>query len=215
MTGILETDKSYSDKAYNNIANSFDNRHGGLANSHKPLILEEGLKYKSISIPPDSAQFLETRRFGIEDIARWFNLPPDKLKDLSKATFSNLEQQDLNFIRHSLMPLVISIEQELTRKLLRENEKRTVYFKMNLDGLLRGDIKTRTESYRTLFNIGVLSVNEIRNKEEMNPTEGGDSRYVPMNLGKVDEEGNNQPIVEAPIEEPTIQIDEDEEDTNS
>jgi HK97 family phage portal protein len=197
MSGVLQTDEKLSDKAFNNLKNSFNDSNGGLANASKPLILEEGLKYQPISIPPDNAQFLETRRFNIEDVARWFNLPPDKLKDLSRATFSNLEQQDLNFVRHSLMPYVISIEQELTRKLLRETEKRSVWFEMNLDGLLRGDIKTRTESYRTLFNIGAMSANEIRARENMNPFEGGDARYVPMNLGKVDEEGNNQPQTEA------------------
>jgi len=192
MTGVLQTDLSLSDKAFTNLKTSFNDMYGGIANSNKPLILEEGLKYTPTSIPPDSAQFLETRRFSVEDVSRWFNIPPDKIGDLSRATFSNLEQQNQNFITNTLMPYVINIESECTRKLLREDEKDTTYFKMNLNGLLRGDIKTRTESYRTLFNIGAITVNEIRNYEEMNPVEGGESRYVPMNLGKVDEEGNNQ-----------------------
>jgi len=210
MTGVLQSDTALSDKAFTNLSNSFNDRNGGLANAAKPLILEEGLKYQPISIPPDSAQFLETRRFSIEDVARWTNLPNHKLKDLTHATFSNIEEQDLNFVKESILPRIISIEQELNRKLLRENEKGTTYFKFNLDGLLRGDIKTRTESYRTLFNIGAVSVNEIRAKEEMNPIKGGDARYVPMNLGKVDEDGNNQIVSETPIVEPI-----EEEDNNN
>ncbi len=195
-SGVLQSPDKLSDKAFDNLRNSFNDMYGGIANSNKPIILEEGLKWQPVSIPPDSAQFLETRRFQIEDIARWFNIPPDKIGDLSRATFSNLEQQNQNFITNTLMPYVINIESECTRKLIRESEKSTTYFKMNLNGLLRGDIKTRTESYRTLFNIGAITVNEIRNLEEMNPATGGDARYVPMNLGKVDEDGNNQPLAE-------------------
>jgi HK97 family phage portal protein len=209
MTGILQTDSSLGEKAFNNLKASFNDLHGGIANANKPLILEEGLKYTPTSIPPDSAQFLETRRFSVEDVSRWFNIPADKIGDLSRATFSNLEQQNQNFITNTLMPYVINIESECSRKLLRETEKDSTYFKMNLNGLLRGDIKTRTESYRTLFNIGAMTVNEIRSFEEMNPVEGGESRYVPMNLGKVDEDGNNQPLSESTE---TIKIEEDEED---
>jgi len=209
MTGVLQSENSLSDKAYANLKTSFNDMHGGISNANKPLILEEGLKYTPTSIPPNNAQFLETRRFSVEDIARWFNIPPDKIGDLSRATFSNLEQQNQNFITNTLMPYVINIESECSRKLLRETEKDTTYFKMNLNGLLRGDIKTRTESYRTLFNIGAMTVNEIRNFEELNPVDGGDARYVPMNLGKVDEDGNNQPLQET---EETINTTEDEED---
>jgi HK97 family phage portal protein len=201
MTGVLQSDNSLSDKAFNNLKASFNDLHGGISNANKPLILEEGLKYTATSIPPDSAQFLETRRFSVEDVSRWFNIPADKIGDLSRATFSNLEQQNQNFITNTLMPYVINIESECTRKLIREVEKDTTYFKMNLNGLLRGDIKTRTDSYRTLFNIGAMTVNEIRSLEEMNPVEGGDSRYVPMNLGIVDEEGNNQPLAVPVVEE--------------
>jgi len=195
-SGVLNHPDKLSDKAFDNLRTSFNDNYGGIGNANKPIILEEGMKWQTVSIPPDSAQFLETRRFQIEDIARWFNIPPDKIGDLTHATFSNLEQQNQNFITNTLMPYVINVESECTRKLLRETEKSTTYFKMNLNGLLRGDIKTRTESYRTLFNIGAITVNEIRGLEEMNPATGGDARYVPMNLGKVDEDGNNQPLTE-------------------
>ena len=192
MTGVLQSDKELSDKAYNNLKNSFNDSNGGLANASKPLILEEGLKWQPVSIPPNNAQFLETRRFSVEDIARWFNLPPHKLKDLTRATFSNIEEQDLNFVKESILPKVINIEQELNRKLLRETEKKDTFFHFNLDGLLRGDIKTRTESYKNLMAVGAISPNEIRAKEEMNSYVGGDSKFMQLNAAPINEQGTNQ-----------------------
>lgn len=192
MTGVLESDKELSDKAYNNLKTSFNDSNGGLANASKPLILEEGLTWKPVSIPPNNAQFLETRRFSVEDIARWFNLPPHKLKDLTRATFSNIEEQDLNFVKESILPKVINIEQELNRKLLRETEKKDTFFHFNLDGLLRGDIKTRTESYKNLMAVGAISPNEIRAKEEMNSYVGGDSKFMQLNAAPINEQGTNQ-----------------------
>lgn len=192
QSGILTTDQILNDKAITNLRASLERNHGGVTSSQKTMILEQGLKYQTTSVPPDSAQFLETRRFSIEDIARWFKLPPDKLADLTRATFSNLEQQDLNFVKHSILPLVINIEEELTRKLLREMEQNTTYIKKNLDGLLRGDIKTRYEAYQSGIQNGIISPNEARNKEGMNPYEGGDSKFMPLNLSPIDSNGTNQ-----------------------
>jgi len=191
MTGVLSTDSSLSDKAFTNLRTSFNDLHSGIANANKPLILEEGLKYTSTSIPPDSAQFLETRRFSIEDIARWFSIPPDKIGDLSRATFSNLEQQNLNYVTNTLLPLTINIEEELNRKMLRDNEKNTTYFKLNLDGLLRGDISTRVDSYAKLIQNGVMTPNEARTKEGMNPLEGLDNTWMQINTAPV-VDGTNQ-----------------------
>jgi HK97 family phage portal protein len=210
-TGVLQTDNSLSDKAFTNLQNSFNENSGGLANAHKPLILEEGLKWVSTSIPPDNAQFLETREFSVIDVARWFNLPPHKLKDLKRATFSNIEEQSLEFVKESLLPMIVMMEQELNRKLLRESEKGTYYIKFNLDGILRGDIKTRTEAYKNLMAVGAISPNEIRQKEEMNPYEGGDSRFMQLNAAPINEEGTNQPIAEVVEEPKEIKIEEDEE----
>ncbi len=193
-SGVLQSDQSLSDKAIKNLRNSFNDTYGGISNSNKMMILEEGLKFASTSIPPDSAQFLETRKFSINDIARWFKLPPHMIGDLERATFSNIEQQDLNFVKHSILPYVINIEQELNRKLLRETEKKNTYFKMNLDGLLRGDIKTRSEAYKVFIQNGVMTPNEARGKEEMNPKEGGDNTWMPLNLAPIDQSGTNQKI---------------------
>ena len=195
MTGVLSTDNALSDKAFTNLKNSFNENSAGLANAHKPLILEEGMRYTPTSIPPNAAQFLETRQFSVVDVARWFNLPPHKLKDLTRATFSNIEEQSLEFVTESLLPMIVMMEQELNRKLLRESEKGTFYIKMNLDGILRGDIKTRTEAYKNLMIVGAISPNEIRQKEEMNPYKGGDSKFMQMNAAPINEEGTNQPEV--------------------
>lgn len=204
MTGVLQTDEKLSDKAFTNLSASFNSTNGGLANAHKPLILEEGLKYTSTSIPPDSAQFLQTREFSISDVARWFTIPQHKIGDMSGATFSNIEEQSLSFVKDSLMPYIIMIEQEIDRKLFRTSEKNKTYSKLNVDGLLRGDIKTRTESYLNLMQVGAISPNEIRAFEEMNPFVGGDSRFMQMNAAPIDKEGTNQKeeVVEKE-EEPT------------
>ena len=206
MTGVLQTDEKLSDKAFENLSASFNSTQGGLANAHKPLILEEGLKYTSTSIPPDSAQFLQTREFSISDIARWFTIPQHKIGDMSGATFSNIEEQSLSFVKDTLMPYIIMFEQEMDRKLFRLSEKRTTYTRMNVDGLLRGDIKTRTESYKNLMQVGAISPNEIRNLEDMNPYNGGDSRFMQTNAAPIKEDGTNQTeeTVEQTVEEPQI-----------
>ena len=142
------------------------------------MILEQGLKYMQTSVPPDSAQFLESRQFSISDIARWFKLPPHMIGDLENATFSNIEQQDLNFVKYSILPYVENMEQELNCKLFRENEQGTVYVNMNLEGLLRGDITTRVEAYQKLIQNGVMTPNEARSKEGMNPIDGLDNTWM-------------------------------------
>ncbi len=202
-SGVLTHPGSLTQKAQDNISDSWDKKHKGVNKSNKTSILEEGMKYQQITIPPDASQFLETRRFSIEDIARWFTLPPDKIGDLTHATFSNLTQQDLNFVKQSVLPFVISIEEEINRKLYREQEKQTLKSKFNLEGLLRGDIKTRTEAYKNLFAVGGISPNEIRALEEMNPYDGGDSKFVQLNSAPVNEEGTNQPEKEEVEEEET------------
>ena len=192
MGGILTTDQTLSDKAIKNLRDSWNSSNGGITNAQKTAILEQGLKYQTTSVPPDSAQFLETRKFSVTDVARWLKLPPHVLADLERATFSNIEQQDLNLVKHSILPYVINIEQELNRKLLRESEKGTYHFKMNLEGLLRGDITTRVDAYAKLIQNGVMTPNEARSKEDMNPIEGLDNTWMQTNTAPV-VNGNNQP----------------------
>jgi HK97 family phage portal protein len=190
--GIYEHPSQLSDKAYNNLQKSLERRAGGLSNSHKILILEEGMKFTTTSIPPNAAQFLETRKFSINDVARWFGVPPHMIADLERATFSNIEQQNLNFSQFSILPYVILIEQELNRKLLREDEKDTMYFKLNMDGLLRGDMQSRYTAYQIGIQNGLVNPNEVRRKEDLDAYEGGNDYFMAANISRIKDLNNKQ-----------------------
>jgi HK97 family phage portal protein len=143
-------------------------------------VLWEGMKYNKISLPPGDAQFLETRRFQVTEIARWFNVPPHMLRDLDRATFSNIEHQQIEFVLYSLLPGLVAWEQEIDRKLL--NPPR-LYSKYSVRGLLRGDLKAQAEFFAKMFGIGVYSVNEIKQYLDENGIgEDGDVHFVPLNM---------------------------------
>jgi HK97 family phage portal protein len=189
MSGIYEHDGELSDKAYNNLKSSIKNR---LSEKHAVLLLEEGVKFRQTTIPPETAQFLQTREFSVVDVARWFKLPPQMLYDLTKSTYNNVEQQNLNFLIHSLTPYLVSIEQEYDRKLLQEAEKDDHFFKYNMNALLRGDIESRSKAYQLYINNGIMSINEVRKLEDLDPITGGDRLYMPINIAPIDEDGSNQ-----------------------
>lgn len=149
-------------------------------NKHKVAILEEGMKYTPISIAPNEAQFLETRKFQINEIARIFRVPPHMVGDLEKSSFSNIEQQSLEFVKYTLDPWVKRFEQAMTRRLLSGNEKKKYYIKFNLDGLLRGDYQSRMNGYATARQNGWMSANDIRTLENLDliPKEDGGDLYL-------------------------------------
>lgn len=180
MGGIITHPGKLTDQSLNNLKASWG-KHTGLESSHGTPILEEGMKYEKMGIPPEDAQFLETRKFQITEVARWFKVPPHMIADLERSTFSNIEQQDINFVKYSVLPWAKRIESEIKRKLIPEMDKHTVFAEFNLEGLLRGDIKTRADYYSKMRTIGVMSANEIREKENMNRREdaGGDSYENP------------------------------------
>lgn len=154
-------------------------------NSHKVAILEEGMKYTPISIAPNEAQFLETRKFQINEIARIFRVPPHMVGDLEKSSFSNIEQQSLEFVKYTLDPWVVRFEQALVRKLLSEKEKDKYFIKFNLDGLLRGDYQSRMNGYATARQNGWMRANDIRKLENLDlisEEEGGDLYLVNGNM---------------------------------
>jgi len=186
LSGVLEHPSRLSDDAANRLRQSFSNRFAGIKNSHQTAVLEEGVKFKAIGMPLSDAQFIETRRFSVEEVARIFRVPNHLINDLTRSTYSNIEQQSLEFAKYSLTPYLVNWEQELNRKLLASREISTHFFKFQTKELLRSDANSRADYYRKLFEVGALSPNEIRNMEDMN-TLGveGDEHYVPLNLGQV------------------------------
>lgn len=187
---VLQYPGNLSEQAKNNIKNSF-NQHRGPGKTQGVDVLEEGMTVEKMSIPQNDAQFIETRKFQINEIARLYRVPPHLLQDLERATFSNIEQQDLDYVRHTLRPWIKKWESEYNRKIFREDEKGRFYVKVNLEALLRGDTQARSKFYREMFNIGVYSPNEIREKENDNPYVGGDRRYVQGALVPVDKVDQN------------------------
>jgi hypothetical protein len=143
-------------------------------------VLWEGMKYNKVSLPPSDAQFLDTRKFQVTEIARWFNVPPHMLRDLDRATFSNIEHQQIEFVLYSLLPGLVAWEQEIDRKLLTPPR---MYSKYSVRGLLRGDMKAQAEFFTKMFGIGVYGVNDIKEYLDENGIgEDGDAHFVPMNM---------------------------------
>ncbi|GIV86622.1 MAG: hypothetical protein KatS3mg054_0651 [Chloroflexus sp.] len=170
--------------AYNRLKTSWENRHKGFENAHRVAILEEGMKPEKLGISPEDAQFLDTRKFQVNEIARIFRVPPHMIADLDRATFSNIEHLGLEFVMYSLMPWLVNIEQSIKQNLLSESEKSEYYAKHTIAGLLRGDIESRYRAYATARQWGFMSVDEIRELEEMNPLPGGAGEVflTPMNM---------------------------------
>ena len=176
------------------------------SNAHKVAILEEGMKYTPISISPEQAQFLETRKFQIDEIARIFRVPPHMVGDLEKSSFSNIEQQSLEFVKYTLEPWIIRWEQSLNRALLTEKEKPDYFVKFNVDGLLRGDYQSRMNGYAIARQNGWMSANDIRSLEQLDliPDElGGNLYLINGNMTKLQDAGifankenNNEKVLE-------------------
>ena len=191
-SSILQTDRALSDTALQRLKTSFNNNYGKLKNSNSTIVLEEGLTFKPISISPEQAQFLSSRQFSIEEVARIFNVPPHMLKDLSKSSFNNIEMQSQEFVTYTLMPYLTRIEQEMNLKLFRTNEIGKTIVEFNVNGLLRGNTQDRSEFYRTMLNIGAMSINEIRNKENMNKIADGDKHFMQLNMTTIDKIGQEE-----------------------
>ena len=177
-SGVLEHPGTIKDPA--RLRENWNSTFGGSANSGKVAVLEEGMKYTPISISPEQAQFLETRKFQINEIARIFRIPPHMVGDLEKSSFSNIEQQSLEFVKYTLDPWIIRWEQSLSRSLLTPDEKKTYFFKFNLEGLLRGDYASRMNGYATARQNGWMSANDIRELENLDkiPAELGGDLYL-------------------------------------
>lgn len=189
-SGVLEHPGTLKDPA--RVRESWQATYGGSGNAHKIAVLEEGMKYTPISINPQDAQFLETRKFQINEIARIFRVPPHMIGDLDRATFSNIEFQSIEFVKYTLDPWLVRWEQSMSRALLSENEKKRHFFKFNVDGLMRGDYKSRQEGYAIARQNGWMSANDIRGLEELDmisAEEGGDLYLVNGNMVPIKEAG--------------------------
>ena len=174
------------------VRESWNAVYQGSGNAHRIAVLEEGMKFNAIGIPPEQAQFLQTRKFQINEIARIFRVPPHMVGDLEKSSFSNIEQQSLEFVKYTLDPWVVRWEQAVQKALLLPSEKRAYFAKFNVDGLLRGDYQSRMTGYATGRQNGWLSANDIRELEDMNriPAElGGDLYLINGNMTKLADAG--------------------------
>ena len=188
--GVLEHPGTIKDPQ--KVKESWNAAYQGSTNSHRVAVLEEGMKYQQIGIPPEQAQFLETRKFQINEIARIFRVPPHMLADLEKSSFSNIEQQSLEFVKYTLDPWVVRWEQNMYRSLLMASEKSTVFIKFNVDGLLRGDYVSRMNGYSTARQNGWMSANDIRELENLDriPAElGGDLYLINGAMTKLEDAG--------------------------
>ena len=174
------------------VRNSWNAAFRGSSNANKVAVLEEGMKYTPISIPPEQAQFLETRKFQLDEIARIFRIPPHMIGDLEKSSFNNIEQQSLEFVKYTLNPWVCRIEQAIFKSLLNEEEKKKYTVKFNVDGLLRGDYMSRMQGYAVARQNGWMNANDIRSLENMDliPEElGGNLYLVNGNMTKLEDAG--------------------------
>jgi len=203
-SGVFSHPGKLGPQAVENLDRSIREKHGGPANRGKVMILEEGMKWTQLTIPPEDAQFLETRQFGITEIARIFHIPPHKLADLTRATFSNIVEQSLEYLGDCLNPWLVNWEQELDFKLLLPAEENEYYAEFNVDGLLRADTKSRNTAHRMAIQDGWKTRNEVRREENLNPIDGLDEPLVPQNMGPASQ------LEDKPEEPPPVVQDEDD-----
>jgi len=203
--GVLKFPGQLSNEAAQRIANSWRETHSGVQNAHKVAVLEEGGAYEKIAQTNEDSQFLETRRFQVNDIARLYGVPPHKLGDLDKATLNNIEAQTQQYIDDALMPIARRLEQLCDYHLLFEDERPTLEVKFDFDQMTRGDLKTRYEAYQIGTLNGWLSRNEVRSRENMDPIADGtgDEYRVPLNTADPSKPANiPQEIPTAPKPSP-------------
>ena len=199
-SGVLEHPGVLKDPS--KIRENWSSVYGGANNAHKVAVLEEGMQYKPISLPPEDSQFLSTREFGVEEICRIFRVPPHMVQDLKRSTFNNIEHQGISFVQHTLMPWIVRFEQAIIKDLLIEQEQDQYFPKFNVDGLLRGDYQSRMQGYATGISNGFLSPNDVRNLEQLDPIpaeKGGDDYYLNGGYVKLEDAGKN--VTEAPAKQ--------------
>ena len=191
----------------------------GLGQSNRVMLLEEAMKIERVTVPNTDGQYLESRQFGVTEVARWFNLPPHKIKDLSRSSFNNIESEQISFVTDSILPWLVRLEQNYNMQILDKYDRDLsgrgrYYFKHVVEGLLRGDAASRAAFYTVMLDRGVFSINEVRELEDKDPVTGGDVHLVPLNMTTLENAGK-QPEPQAPIQDEeegdTSEVNEDEE----
>jgi HK97 family phage portal protein len=188
--GVLEHPGVVKDP--HRIRDSWNQVYQGTSNAHRVAVLEEGMKFSPIGIPPEQAQFLETRKYQTEEICRIFRVPPHLVGDLERATFSNIEHQSISFVVHTIRPWLVRIEQSINKALFTEKEKEKYFVSFLVEGLLRGDYESRMRGYSIGIQNGFMSPNDVRSLENMNPIppeEGGNTYMVNGNMLKLKDVG--------------------------
>ena len=212
-SGVLEHPGVLKDPS--KIRENWSAVYGGPNNAHKVAVLEEGMSYKAISLPPEDSQFLSTRQFGVNEICRIFRVPPHMVQDLEHATFSNIEHQSIDFVVHTLTPWLVRFEQAIVKDLLLEDEKDEYFPKFNVDGLLRGDYESRMQGYATGISNGFMSPNDVRVLEQWDPIpaeKGGDDYYLNGGYVRLEDAGKQAMTQQEP--EKNIEEDPDEKPEN-
>ena len=199
---VLETDQQLDQAAASTLRDNWERMHRGARKSHRTAVLMGGLKAHELTGTNQESQFLEARRFQVEEVCRLFRVPPHLVGDLTRSSFSNIEQQSIDFVQHTLLPWLRRFESAFTRDLIVDDD--TYFAEFDTRGLLRGDAAARAAYYSTLWNLGVLSINEIRASESMNDIDGGDNRFVQLNMQTVEQanELNKQAVEKEPEPEP-------------
>ena len=192
LGGVLKHPGTLKPETAKRLRESWSSNYSGVSNAGKTAILEEGMDWVSRTVPNNQAQFLESREYQVSDICRIFRVPNHLVNDLSRATYASVEAQQIDFVVHTITPWIKRIESELNAKLVPSNKRGEQYFKFNLNAILRGDSKSRADYYRTLINIGVLSPDEVRALEDLNPM-GGESEkvYMQSNMMPLDRLGED------------------------
>lgn len=182
MKAVIESESYMNDKQFKEWKSRWDAYYSGERGNHETPLLEYGLKYKPLGIPPEQAQFIATRIFQLQEVARIFNVPPHLLADLSRATFSNIEHSDIQFVKYTLRGVLKRQEVELEQKLVPRGEQGSIHIKYVIDGLLRGDMRARAQYLHTMVTDGIFSVNEARDIENKTPLPGKDEPYEPAHI---------------------------------
>lgn len=216
MGGVLQHPGQLSDPARKNLQKDLDKKTGS-SRAWQTLILEEGMKWQQITMPAQDAQWLGNRKFQINEVARFFAIPPHRIGDLERATFSNIEHMAIEFVQYSLMPWLVELEQEITLKLIPLALREKYFAEFKVEGLLRGDIKTRYDALAVARGNGVINANQWRGMENMNPLdedEGGADYWRPANMIVVGAEPPSVPgAAAAPVEpEEVIELEEIEDE---